>query len=109
VCRWNSGRSEVKLNAGDPLFEGFDCEDSVQSFMQIIQTAMKHKDELLRCGNAQGVFVVRTMLYITYDLIVDDPLTRSVVPYTVSCSTRSSKNKWRRESTPARKTRFRRR
>ena len=61
--RWNSGRSEVKSNAADPLFEGFDCEDSVQSFIQIIQTAMKHKDELLRCGRAtQRLCSARNML-----------------------------------------------
>jgi len=51
VCRWNSGRSQVKLTVQDTLFEGFDCEDSVQSFVQIVQTAMKHKDALLRCAH----------------------------------------------------------
>ena len=50
VCRWNSGRSQVKLTVQYTLFEGFDCEDSVQSFMQIVQTVMKHKDDLLRCA-----------------------------------------------------------
>ena len=46
--RWNSGRGAVPLTPEDTLFEGFDCEDAVQSFMQIIQTAVKFKDTLLR-------------------------------------------------------------
>ena len=46
--RWNSGRGAVPLTPEDTLFEGFDCEDAMQSFMQIIQTAVKCKDTLLR-------------------------------------------------------------
>jgi hypothetical protein len=64
VCRWNSGRSQVELYVADPLFEGFDCEDSVQSFMQIIQTAMKHKDDLLRCMHTNiCIFVLNFFWY----------------------------------------------
>jgi hypothetical protein len=46
--RWNSGRSLVPLSTDDTLFEGFDCEDSVQSFLQIIQTIVVHKEAVMR-------------------------------------------------------------
>jgi len=55
--RWNSGRSALPLTLEDTLFEGFDCEDAVQSFLQIKQTAGKYKDALLRRGAYLDVFV----------------------------------------------------
>ena len=50
IHRWNSGRSQVPLCDKDTLFEGFDCEDSVQSFIQIVQTIILHFEPLLRCA-----------------------------------------------------------